>query len=179
MNFLASLFVIGSLLAAPPAQQTPGQSSAASDPVKIKYDRFKDLTRYSLARMSVFGTFFHGVFLRASYSCLGQTDCVPYGVDFTLVIASGDVPYNEPGVLKVTREGEARPLVLRMRHEGREKFDSQLPGTGEIYTVVMKTEDFVRMAEGKKINLQLDDVKFKLTSQNIEALQALARRLKR
>ncbi len=179
MNFFrASLLIFTFFLASAPAQE-----QSPTDTVKIKYDRFKDLTRFAVGRELVFGTIFHGIFLRASYSCPGQqVNCVPYGVDFSLIVASGEVKYEEPGVLKIRREEAGKPgplLVLNMQHVGTERFDLQLPTSGEIYTAAVKAEDFIRMAESNNVNLQLDDIKFKLTPQNIQSLRALARRIKR
>lgn len=160
-------------------QQTAGVRAAA-DPdeepedepvsdISDKYDRFRDITIVSTAKMVVRGPR-RSIRMQASFTYPGETFAKPNTIFLTFNISGANPIFNEDDLsLNFLVDKQRVPLGnMKMTEEKGKSV------TRQTLTVSMPYEIFVKLAEGKKVEFQAGTLEYKLEPVHIEAFKNLA-----
>lgn len=139
--------------------------------IETKYDKFKDHTKVSLGcKVYTNGPF--ALFLDASGTYPQQTPTPPETVKFGLVAFSGKIKYQKSRHLIVLADGRRFDLG-DLDHNTDPESD---PFVFETMLTSVAFKTLLQIVNSKSVEMQLNDIEFKLSSENLEALRDFASR---
>jgi len=156
---------------------TPGSLNIPKPPfnhgfsIETKYDKFKDHTKVSLS-CKVYSKGPFALFLDAGGTYPQQTPAPPETVKFGLVAFSSKIKYQKSRHLIVLPDGQRFDLG-ELDHNTDPESD---PFVFETMLTSVAFKTLLQIVNSKSVEMQLNDIEFKLSSENLEALRDFASR---
>ena len=155
-----------------PEEDAEEEAEETTAEITDKYDRFKDVTVIRTSRMLLRGGR-RSIRTSAEYSFAGKTPMKPEKVSLYFYASAARPMFREDDLeLNFLVDGE-RIAAGNMRLSDEEKTKSTVRQT---VLVTLSYETFARIANGKKVELQIGTVEYKMTDIHLDAFKRLLAR---
>jgi hypothetical protein len=140
--------------------------------VTTSYDRFREVTTTTLEEMLLVLSYDYNLHLSAGFPCKGQTTCKPESVVLLFALTTKG-KYQGAGIIRMIRDDVLFPpyTLKRLGVKQNEEWYREILG------VTLSPSAFTNIANGKKVEFQIDNYEFSFKESHLVALRDIVSRM--